>query len=256
MVGGERKGMRRRTNPPAPAGSKSQAFHNQPFRNLAKVAGQAPKVSARDPGGTRPNAETPPPTLNDADLFRREMEGVRPLAPDERLRVSPRVLHRAETTPASPDAEALAELSDLVTGAGPFDITNTSEYIEGSVIGLDPRVVRRLGAGEFSYQSHLDLHGLTTAEARPQLERFLTNAHQRGYRCVLIIHGRGLNSENQEPVLKKRVSMWLARGAFSRLVLAFTSARVCDGGAGALYVLLRRRREAKRAIRVTEGSKW
>src|SRR4029077_16045590 len=111
-------------------------------------------------------------------------------------------------------------------------------------------------AGEFSYQSHLDLHGLTAEEARGYVERFLTTAHRRGYRCVLVIHGRGLNSENKEPVLKKRVCAWLARGALSRLVLAFTSARACDGGAGALYVLLRRQRHAKRTIRVTEGSKW
>ena len=59
---------------------------------------------------------------------------------------------------------------------------------------------------------------------------------------MLIVHGRGLNSKDQVPVLKTRLAQWLARGSWARLVLAFTSARPCDGGAGALYVLLRRQR--------------
>ena len=88
------------------------------------------------------------------------------------------------------------------------------------------------------------------------VDAFLTRAHRSGHRCVLIIHGRGLNSKDQIPVLKSRVTTWLRRGTWARWVLAFTSARPCDGGAGALYVLLRRRRDAKHSIRVTEGAKW
>ena len=64
-----------------------------------------------------------------------------------------------------------------------------------------------------------------------------------GHRCVLIVHGRGHNSKDHTPVLKERLKSWLARGAAARkVVLAFTTARPCDGGAGALYVLLRRDR--------------
>jgi DNA-nicking Smr family endonuclease len=241
--------MGRQTNPPA-GGCQARGFRNQPFRMLrgrgAQASGTAPEPAPAAPATAAPS---------DAELFWREMEGVRPLAPSERSRVSPLTLRRAEMTPVNKDAEALAELSDLITGVGAFDLTDTSEYVEGRVVGLDPRLVRRLRAGEFSYQTHLDLHGMTSDDARVHVQRFLTYAHQRGYRCVLIIHGRGLNSEKQEPVLKKRVPMWLARGASSRVVLAFTSARACDGGAGALYVLLRRQRHGKRVIRVTEGSK-
>jgi DNA-nicking Smr family endonuclease len=193
--------------------------------------------------------------LSDAELFEREMTGVRQLdgATPARVPQSPRV-----TTPRAiidPDAEALAELSDLVTGVGPFDITNTTEYMEGAVVGLDPRLVRRLRRGEFAAQSHLDLHGLVSADARIAVDQFLTHAVRQGYRCVLIIHGRGLNSAGQTPVLKKHVAAWLSHGAHARLVLAFTSARPCDGGAGAVYVLLRRERTSKRPLRVTEGSK-
>ena len=86
------------------------------------------------------------------------------------------------------------------------------------------------------------------------VDRFLTDSVRAGLRCVLIVHGRGLNSKDQTPVLKERLKSWLARGRPARVVLAFTTARPCDGGAGALYVLLRRDR-TRRPIEVTEGAK-
>jgi DNA-nicking Smr family endonuclease len=64
-----------------------------------------------------------------------------------------------------------------------------------------------------------------------------------------------LNSKDQIPVLKNRLVAWLARGQWARLVLAFTSARPYDGGAGALYVLLRRERGSKKEIQVLNGAK-
>jgi DNA-nicking Smr family endonuclease len=164
-------------------------------------------------------------------------------------------------TPAPPPrrdetAEALAELSDLVSGDAPFDISHTTEFVEGCAAGVDPRLLRRLRRGEFAYQSHLDLHGMSTAQARQAVDTFLRRSVQLGQRCVLIVHGRGLNSKDQVPVLKQRLTIWLGRGAWSRMVLAFTSARQCDGGLGAVYVLLRRRRHDKKDIRVTEGARW
>ncbi len=200
-----------------------------------------------------PPIEAPPP--DPEELFRREMADVRRL-PGTRARVPPRPPATPQRVVTDADAEALAVLSELVSGGGPFDFTHSVEFVEGAVAGLDRRVVRRLRAGDFAYQSHLDLHGLTAVEAREAVDRFLQRAHQRGHRCVLIIHGRGHNSKDQIPVLKHRVTTWLGRGTWARLVLAFTSARPCDGGAGALYVLLRRRRTGKKTIRVTHGANW
>lgn len=156
--------------------------------------------------------------------------------------------------PVSEEAETLAALSDLIAGVAHFDITDTREYIEGVVVGLDPRVVRRLRRGDFAWQSHLDLHGLTATEARAAIDRFILESFRAGRRCVLIVHGRGLNSKDHTPVLKERLKSWLAHGRIAKVVLAFATARPCDGGAGALYVLLRRERRA-RPIRVTEGAK-
>jgi DNA-nicking Smr family endonuclease len=139
-----------------------------------------------------------------------------------------------------PDLETLRELEALVSGEAPFDIADTDEYVEGHVSGLDPALVRKLRGGEYSVQGHADLHGLTREEARREVVRFLKESRRRGQRCVLLVHGRGLHSEEQVPVLKEALRSWLATARFGRHVLAFATARPQDGGAGALYVLLRR----------------
>src|SRR5262249_25050840 len=107
---------------------------------------------------------------------------------------------------------------------------------------------------DVAWQAHVALHGLTAAEAREAVDRFVLESFRVGRRCVLVVHGRGLNSKDRTPVLKERLKSWLAHGRIAKVVLAFTTARVCDGGAGALYVLLRLDRRA-RPIRVTEGGR-
>lgn len=226
----------------------------QPFRQLKGIRIEKPKPATVRPRRVEP---APPPVLveNAESLFHAAVAGVTPLDAHRRQRVAeppPATPARAVT---HPDAEALAELCDLVSGSAPFDISDSDEYVEGLVAGVDPRLVRRLRRGEFAYQAHLDLHGMTADEARGAVEKFLAQAFQDGKRCVLIIHGRGKNSKDQIPVLKSRLIGWLARGQWSRLVLAFTSARPYDGGVGAVYVLLRRRHDSKRRITVVNGAK-
>jgi len=140
----------------------------------------------------------------------------------------------------SDDAEVLASLADLCGGDGPFDIADSDEYIEGLADGIDRRLLRRLRAGDYAVQAHLDLHGATQKEARDRVSRFILESRRAGRRCVLIVHGRGLHSKDQIPVLKQALRGWLERGQLARSVLAFATARPGDGGAGAVYVLLRR----------------
>ena len=99
--------------------------------------------------------------------------------------------------------------------------------------------------GEFSIQGHIDLHGLTVESARESFESFLKESIANGKRMVLIIHGRGLSSP-AKPILKTKVIKWLTTGRWRKWVIAFSSARLCDGGAGATYVLLRKRPASKR----------
>ena len=229
--------------------SESVLVH-QPFRTLNQLVKAVPRAPVPVPA-----APPPPPAADGVELFLDAVGDVTPLEARARERVATPGPAAPAREVTHPDAEALAELCDLVTGSAPFDITDTDEYIEGAAVGLDPRLLRRLRQGEFAYQAHLDLHGMTSDEARRVLETFLSRAYHSGKRCVLIIHGRGRNSKDQIPVLKSRLTNWLARGQWARLVLAFTSARPCDGGAGALYVLLRRQRNSKCPIRVTIGAK-
>jgi DNA-nicking Smr family endonuclease len=243
-------GMRRRGRGPAATGH-SKEFKYQPFRQIGKRAVSVAPVAP-------PQKLQPEPPVADDGLsaFLNEMTDVRQLGARERARVDGPPPASAARAVVSADAEAFAELSELVAGTGHFDISDSDEHVEGIADGVDPRLLKRLRAGEFAYQAHLDLHGLTATEARVAVDRFLFASHQAGKRCVLVIHGRGLNSKDHVPVLKQRVATWLARGRWSRIILAFASARACDGGAGALYVLLRRDRKAKRPVHVLSGAKW
>jgi DNA-nicking Smr family endonuclease len=225
-------------------------FAHTPFAGIAKRVRPAPAPPAPAPPPPARAAAVPVPA--GVDDFAAAMAGVVPLERRD-ARVEPPPTGEARR-PTSDEAEALAALSDLVAGGARFDISDTREYVEGAIVGLDPRLLRRLRRGDFAWQAHLDLHGLTAAAARTEVDGFLTAAARAGHRCVLIVHGRGLNSKDQTPVLKERLKSWLARGSAARIVLAFATARPCDGGAGALYVLLRRDR-TRRPIRVTEGAK-
>ena len=224
---------------------KSKGF-NTPFEELEAL--RLKLVAEERAKKTAPKIVTAPPPVDkrEEEVFADEMRGVAQLPPDPRGRViggaSPSSL------PAAPslrrrrdeDAEAYAVLADLVDGGGVFDITATDEYIEGLGPGIDKRLLRKLRAGDYAVQAHLDLHGLISDEARIEVEQFLTTARTDGRRCVLIVHGRGHNSKEGVPVLKERLKVWLTRGRIGRGVLAFCSARPSDGGAGAVYVLLRR----------------
>lgn len=254
---------RRRKQKPLRHEKRPGPFHS-PFRDLAgRVGAKSPDAGRtralpapglpsstieprQEPGDTSPE--------DDGASFLRAVADVTPIAVERRVD-APAPASERERTTVDEEAEALAVLSDLVSGAGEFDISDSAEYVEGSVVGLDRRIVRRLRRGEFPYQAILDLHGQTAAVARAEVRAFVNEAYAVGRRCVLIVHGRGRNSRDQVPVLKERLKGWLAHGRVGRLVLAFTSARPADGGTGAVYVLLRRRRAEREPIDVYEGAK-
>ena len=212
-------------------------FHNT-FGKLRELRKQtsAPVVPPK-PSAPRPSPPRHEPT--DADLWAAAVAGARPV--EERNKVVAPGPPRAATPEFwHADLDALKELEALVSGEAPFDISDSDEYIEGRVSGLDPALVRKLRRGEFSVQAHLDLHGKSRGEAKGEVDAFLRRSREQGKRCVLLVHGRGLHSKDQVPVLKEALQSWLATARFGRHVLAFATARPADGGAGAVYVLLRR----------------
>jgi DNA-nicking Smr family endonuclease len=102
--------------------------------------------------------------------------------------------------------------------------------------GLGTDILSKLRRGHWSVQGEVDLHGCITVEARDVLADFLVEARVRGYRCVRVIHGKGLTSPNKEPVLKAKVRKWLSHWDD---VLAYCEAPQHAGGGGAVLVLLR-----------------
>ena len=102
--------------------------------------------------------------------------------------------------------------------------------------GVRDQVLRRLRRGLVPIEAQLDLHGVTQSVARSLTVQFIDSARAGGLRCVRIIHGKGMRSGSRGAVLKSALNGWLRRHPD---VMAFTSARPIDGGAGAAYVLLR-----------------
>lgn len=180
-------------------------------------------------------------------VFLQAMEDVAPLIKGrerEILRDNP-----CDPLPGAPrvdeNREALEQLTKLVTTGEGFILSLTPEYIEGTGYNVHSEYARRLHAGDFSIQAHIDLHGLTVVEAKEIFDGFMKESVMTGKTGVLIIHGRGLSSP-AEPVLKKKVIEWLTSGVWRKQVFAYASARSCDGGTGATYVLFRPRARGKR----------
>jgi DNA-nicking Smr family endonuclease len=146
--------------------------------------------------------------------------------------------------PVDENREALEQLTKLVTTGEGFILSLTPEYIEGTGYNVHSEYARRLHAGDFSIQAHIDLHGLTVVEAKEVFDGFMQEAVMTGKTGVLIIHGRGLSSPG-EPVLKKKVIEWLTSGVWRKRIFAYASARSCDGGTGATYALFRPRARGK-----------
>jgi DNA-nicking Smr family endonuclease len=116
---------------------------------------------------------------------------------------------------------------------------------------FDRRKARQIASGKVEVAARIDLHGLRQRDARAELRTFLLRAHAAGHRTVLVITGKGVSDkpadglgellgERQRGVIKRSVPLWLEEPDMRAIVLSYTQAAVRHGGAGALYVQLRR----------------
>lgn len=172
----------------------------------------------------------------DAALFRGEMDGVRPLADDNRVHAAP-PKPRAGFSPRHDEHDDAAQQSSGFIQSGYVENVGPDETLLFTRPGLQHKIVKRLRRGELKIEETLDLHGFTIAEAAQALSEFLHHARASDLRNVLIIHGRGHRSQDNMPVLKSQVNHWLRQ---HEAVLGFSSAKPQNGGAGAVYVLLRK----------------
>ncbi|MDR2668817.1 MAG: Smr/MutS family protein [Desulfovibrio sp.] len=177
----------------------------------------------------------------DKALFESAVGSVRPLRGKGRA-VPPPPPHRRR--PPVPDNTAQTMPVDDTA----FTLRHTDEYFEGCVLGLDPAVMARLRSGRYSREKHLDLHGMNARQACDALHAFIRDAYMRSLRCVMVVTGRGRNSPDGVGVLRGLLQDMLCRAPFKRVVLAFCTAEARDGGAGAVYVLLRRQKKHRGKI--------
>ena len=176
----------------------------------------------------------------EAQTFRAAVHDVKPLAHTPRAPglEQPKPRHRVARQPRL-TPEPLDTAMPLIAGTA-IDADLEPVTSDGALAfhraGVRTQVSRRLRRGLYPVEAELDLHGLAQTAARLQLAEFIERSRDAGFRCVRIIHGKGYRSGARGPVLKAAVNLWLRRHLD---VMAFVSARPIDGGAGAVYVLLR-----------------
>ncbi|HRK39882.1 MAG TPA: Smr/MutS family protein [Burkholderiaceae bacterium] len=167
------------------------------------------------------------------NLFANAVGPVRPLKSQRRaelrLQSALPIARQRELDEQAVMQEAISDEWDVES------LLDTDETLSYRRPGISPEVVRKLRRGHWSLQGQIDLHGLRSDEARVALAQFLREAHKVGWRCVRVVHGKGLGSPGKTPVLKSKTQRWLVQ---KNEVLAFVQARPSDGGAGALIVLL------------------
>ena len=173
----------------------------------------------------------PPPIDTDAhDLFRAAVGDVRPLPATTPLplpaRPLPRRLHIASSDPRS-------GWSDLPFSPTLREVADQLSYLRA---GCATKLLRQLRRGKYPVQGNLDLHQMTVASAHASLTAFIECVQQQRWRCVRIVHGKGLRSGSRGPVLKKLTDRFLRE---CPQVLAFAAAPAALGGSGAVLVLLR-----------------
>lgn len=173
------------------------------------------------------------PSGEDRALWRRTMRDVKPLVAARTARAPEEAKAQAESAPVQrahrlvvAPAKAAARLPPLTPGASP---------------GVDRRTAERFRRGQLAVEARVDLHGMTQQEAHRALSSFIRASHDDGIRTVLVITGKGGFGDSRG-VLREAVPRWLSEGDLRPRVLSCAWAQPRHGGAGALYVLLRRQR--------------
>ena len=111
---------------------------------------------------------------------------------------------------------------------------------------MDGSLAKKFKREDFRIEAVLDLHGMTEKSAFDAVCDFIKSAYNQGKRCVLIVTGKGFDDTlfSEKGVLRKSVPNWLSHSEISPLILGFKNPAEAKGGAGALYILLRKKLDA------------
>lgn len=213
-------------------------FSYKPFKNLNDI------IRNKGIQLSREKPKNAGDVISDEELFAFAMSDVKEFKEFRRIATENK---RPPTriSKVDPDQRALNSLLNLVKGKDRFNLRNTQEYVEW----LNPKysaayrsdTASKLHEGVFAVQDYIDMHGLTLDHAEVEVDKFLNDSLIKGLRCIKFIHGRGLRSPSGTAVLKDALIEWLM-GRYHKHVIAFATAPYNNGGLGALYVLLRKRK--------------
>jgi len=177
---------------------------------------------------------------DDASLFRKELEGVKPLTTGKHY-LRPASSGSVDKAAVRKNAGEFAPRDFDVAVPAQESPVNGKKQVSGEDVsfyraGVQRSVVKRMKQGKVPCEDTIDLHGQRVLGGLQECTAFIRFAHERGMRMVRIIHGRGHHSKEGESILKLEIHRWLEDNPE---VLAYTTCHVRDGGAGAVYVLLK-----------------
>ena len=177
-----------------------------------------------------------PVSREEQSLWRQVTGDVDPIysQPPKEPKTQPAKVKTKKTKP--PKAKAVAPPPP----APPVRAKQHPELAPGKTAGLDKRNAQRLKRGQLRPEARVDLHGMTQSEAHAELNSFIAECRMADRRSVLVITGKG--SVREGGVLRRMVPRWLNQPPLREMVIAIEQAIPRDGGAGAYYLLLRRRR--------------
>ena len=186
----------------------------------------------------KPWSDYKAPDPVDIALFREAVKDAAPLEKNDRADTSrpkpkPHANHHEADELAALEASQLAMYPSPMSWDIGADIEDEQSFLRGAV---SPDLLRKLRRGQWTIDAEIDLHGHSQDEAHEALMEFMRKARVTGWRCVRIIHGKGLSSHQKIPILRNKVRRWLQQ---KDEVLAYCEPRPNGGGSGAVLVLLR-----------------
>ncbi len=192
----------------------------------------------------KPPRRSRPVSADEHDLWARVMDDVKPLVKSV-AGGDPSPADQDDQPAAPPPTEkppAKPRRKRIVREQAPPPPKTLPALSPGKVGGMDKRSAQRLRRGRAAIDARLDLHGMFRDEAARALETFLARSGVAGHRTVLVITGKGMSGEGGKGVLKAALPGWLNESPNRERILGFSPAQPKDGGDGALYVRLKRKR--------------
>ncbi|MGY0219293.1 DNA endonuclease SmrA [Endozoicomonadaceae bacterium StTr2] len=177
------------------------------------------------------------------DLFQEALDGVRPLK-------GPKTVTSKQKWQGPTDTQVQRQLSaqeeleterDGLTN-GYVDQVEADAVLSWCSSGVQHGVFRKLRLGQYPVDARLDLHLKTVEQARTEVFRFVRDCVQYGIRTAIIVHGKGHRNRDQPAILKSYTAKWLLE---LPSVLAYHSAQKQHGGAGAVYIMLKKSEQAR-----------